>query len=160
VEDDLSAVTALPLPAFELDCRDWLVATPADGSVPEEIAGSPVIAILSTVLITGIAGASTSASAPGSTGTPGSEVAPRFAPASAVFSVGLSDEPMATVRSGGHPPIAELIDFDVVAGTARYVVPAPSSRLALLAEFACAGSAEPELLARFHALMSSFRWAS
>ena len=43
MDSDLHAVE---LPAFELDCRDWLIATPDDGSVPEEVAGAPVVAEL------------------------------------------------------------------------------------------------------------------
>ena len=46
-----SELHALELPAFELDCRDWLIATPQDGSVPEEIGGTPVVAVLSTAVI-------------------------------------------------------------------------------------------------------------
>ena len=48
--------------------------------------------------------------------------------------------------------------MDVAAGSARYVVPAPDGRLALLAEFT-AGSDCDELLQRFQQLMASFRWA-
>ncbi|MCW2522282.1 MAG: hypothetical protein JWO63_617 [Frankiales bacterium] len=140
MDEDRGTVSAPQLPAFELDCRDWLVATPADGSVPEEIAGAPLVAILSTLLV-------------------GSMAAGLFASGSAVFSVGLVDEPVATVRSGRCSPVAELIEFDAVAGSARYVVPAPHSEIALLVEFACGGAAEPELLRRFHSLMASFRWA-
>jgi hypothetical protein len=151
VGDDRRASSAFQLPDFELDCRDWLVATPEDGSVPEEVAGAPIVAILSTVLL-----AAASAAA-GAAGQP-AELAD-FRPASAVFSVGLIDEPAASVRSGADSPTAELIDFDAIAGTARYVVPAPNSSLALLAEFAGGRAAEPELMWRFHRLMSSFRWA-
>ena len=152
MEDDPVASSALRLPDFELDCRDWLVATPEDGSVPEEVAGAPIVAILSTVFL---AAASAAACSTGQATEPTD-----FRPASAVFSVGLIDDPVATVRSGADSPTAELIDFDAIAGTARYVVPAPNSSLALLAEFASGRVAEPELLWRFHRLMSSFRWAS
>ena len=56
-------------------------------------------------------------------------------PASAVLSIGLLDEPVDSVRLSADSPVAELIDVDVAAGSARYVVPAPGGQLALLAEF-------------------------
>jgi hypothetical protein len=129
---------ALELPAFELDCREWLVATPADGSVPEEIGGAPVVAVLSTVVI----------------GVNDLE------PGSAVLSVGLLDEPIDAVRIRDDSPVAELIDVDFTLGSVRYVVPAPDGRLALLAEFSAADSCGDELVNRFQRLMTSFRWAS
>jgi hypothetical protein len=132
-----SHLHALELPAFELDCRDWLVATPDDGSVPEEVAGAPVVAVLSTALID----------------------SSELSPASAVLSIGLLDEPVDSVRLDADSPVAELIDVDVSAGSARYVVPAPGGQLALLAEFS-SGSNCVELLQRFEQLMASFRWAN
>jgi hypothetical protein len=131
-----SDLHALELPAFELDCRDWLVATPDDGSVPEEVAGAPVVAVLSTAIIH----------------------ASRLTPASAVLSIGLLDEPVESVQLDADSPVAELIDMDVAAGSARYVVPAPGGQLALLAEFTGGGECA-ELLRRFEQLMASFRWA-
>ena len=130
-------IHALELPAFELDCRDWLVATPDDGSVPEEVGGAPVVAVLSTAVID----------------------MDGLAPASAVLSIGLLDEPVDSVRRDANSPVAELIDVDVAAGSARYVVPAPDGQLALLAEFT-GGSNCAELLTRFEQLMASFRWAN
>ena len=133
-----SDLQALELPAFELDCRDWLVATPEDGSVPEEIGGAPVVAVLSTVVI----GAND------------------LEPGSAVLSVGLLDEPIDAVRIGADSPVAELIDVDLSLGSARYVVPAPDGQLALLAEFSAGDGCGDELFHRFRRLMTSFRWAS
>jgi hypothetical protein len=132
-----SDLHALELPAFEMDCRDWLIATPADGSVPEEIGGAPVVAILSTAVI-------------------GSE---DIMAASAVLSIGLLDEPVDSVQLDADSPVAELLDFDAALGSARYVVPAPEGPLALLAEFS-AGSGCADLMERFTQLMASFRWAS
>ncbi|MEO6702735.1 MAG: hypothetical protein ABI140_00825 [Jatrophihabitantaceae bacterium] len=132
-----SDLHALELPAFELDCRDWLIATPADGSVPEEIGGAPVVAVLSTAVIG----------------------ADDILPASAVLSIGLLDEPIDSVQLDANSPVAELIDFDTALGTVRYVVPAPEGPLALLAEFS-AGSGCTDLMDRFTQLMASFRWAS
>ncbi len=132
-----SDLHALELPAFELDCRDWLIATPEDGSVPEEIGGAPVVAILSTAVI-------------------GSE---DLMSASAVLSIGLLDEPVDSVQLDADSPVAELLDFDATLGSARYVVPAPDGPLALLAEFNAGGDCG-DLLDRFALLMASFRWAS
>src|SRR3954462_15796068 len=41
----------LVLPAFEMDCRDWLVVGPAEAGLPEDVAGAPLLAVLSTVVI-------------------------------------------------------------------------------------------------------------
>lgn len=135
---DARDLNTIKLPAFELDCRDWLVATPDDGTVPDEIDGAPVVAVLSTVVI----GESD------------------FAPASAVLSVGLLDEPVDAVRLDEQSPVAELIDFGRRDGAARYVVPAPDSPLALLAELDGPETCPEELADRFRQLMTSFRWAS
>ena len=132
-----SDLHALELPAFELDCRDWLIATPADGSIPEEIAGAPVVAVLSTAVI-------------------GAE---DIMAASAVLSIGLLDEPVDSVQLDAGSPVAELIDFDTQQGLARYVVPAPDGPLAMLAEFSANGECH-DLMDRFARLMASFRWSS
>jgi len=132
-----SDLHALELPAFELDCRDWLVSTPEDGSVPDEIAGTPVVAVLSTAVI-------------------GAE---DIIPASAVLSIGLLDEPVDCARLDADSPVAELLDADLAAGCARYIVPAPDGKLALLAEFSSDCPCH-DLMGRFDALMQSFRWAS
>ena len=128
---------ALELPAFELDCRDWLIATPADGSIPEEIAGAPVVAVLSTAVI-------------------GDD---DIVAASAILSIGLLDEPVESVKLDANSPVAELIDFDTSQGSARYVVPAPEGPLALLAEFSANGDSG-DLMDRFAQLMASFRWTN
>ena len=39
------------LPAFEMDCRDWLVVTPDEAGIPEEVGGAPLLAVLSTAVI-------------------------------------------------------------------------------------------------------------
>jgi hypothetical protein len=133
-----SDLQAIKLPAFELDCRDWLVATPEDGTVPEEIGGVPVVAVLSTVCIG----------------------ADDLEPASAVLSIGLLDEPVATTPITSESPVAQLIDIDHASGSARYVVPAPEGELALLVEFSAGQACDAELLRRFQQLMASFCWAS
>ena len=134
----------LVLPAFEMDCRDWLVVTPAEAGLPDEIAGSPLLAVLSTVVL-------------------GAE---SFVPASGVLTVGLLDDDLPPSRSLGDCVAAELVDSaDGHDESVRYVLPAPDQRLALLAEFSLAerGHADEldaEVLARIESLMRSFRWAA
>src|ERR1700739_2615342 len=41
----------LALPAFALDCRDWWVITPSESGLPDEVAGAPLLAVLSTVVL-------------------------------------------------------------------------------------------------------------
>ncbi len=41
----------LALPAFQMDCRDWLVITPSETGLPDEVAGTPLLAVLSTVVL-------------------------------------------------------------------------------------------------------------
>ena len=41
----------IALPAFQMDCRDWLVITPSESGLPEEVAGTPLLAVLSTVVL-------------------------------------------------------------------------------------------------------------
>ena len=133
----------LVLPAFEMDCRDWLVVTPAEAGLPDEIAGSPLLAVLSTVVLG----------------------ADSFVPASGVLTVGLLDDDLPPSRSLGDCVAAELIDSADCVESVRYVLPAPDQRIALLAEFSfaeCGHSREldDEVLARIESLMRSFRWAA
>lgn len=131
----------LVLPAFEMDCRDWLVVTPADAGLPDEIAGAPLLAVMSTVVLDDEA----------------------FLPVSGVITIGLLDEelpPTRPVRPGAVA--AELVDpegpDDAAAGL-RYLLPAPDQRLALLAEFTLSEGSTPAAAARIESLMASFRWA-
>ena len=127
----------LVLPAFEMDCRDWLVATPAEAGLPDEIAGAPLLAVLSTVVL-------------------GTE---SFVPASGVITVGLLDDELPPSRPLSADSVAaELLDDDPEC--VRFLLPAPDLQLALLAEFTLPEGADPELLARVEALMLSFRWAA
>lgn len=127
----------LVLPAFEMDCRDWLVVTPDGAGIPEEIAGAPLLAVLSTAVIG----------------------ADDFTSASAVLTVGLLDDD----APPAVPPVrgcvaAEVIETDGDENSIRYLVPSPAGRLALLAEFTVAGGRE--VRERVEALMTSFRWTS
>lgn len=129
----------LVLPAFEMDCRDWLVVTPAEAGLPDEIAGAPLLAVLSTVALDD----------------------GEFAPASGVLTVGLLDDDLPASRPlepGGVA--AELLDPDDDLPSLRYVLPAPNRVLGLLAEFTMPEGAEPRLTDRVQALMRSFRWAA
>ena len=55
----------LTLPAFELDCRDWLVAEPGEAGLPEEVGGAPVLAVLSTAVIGALKAAAIPVAPPG-----------------------------------------------------------------------------------------------
>jgi hypothetical protein len=142
------------LPAFEMDCRDWLVATPDEAGLPEEVEGAPLLAVLSSAVVD----------------------EGDLQSVSAVITVGLLDEdaPLA-VPLHDDCVAAEVVDGfddsdDDVA--VRYIVPAPDGQLALLAEFSVRTGAgvstgshgrvptDPELSRRIEALMSSFRWAA
>lgn len=128
----------LVLPAFEMDCRDWFVLTPGDAGVPEEVDGSPVLAILSTVVIEG-----------------------DLREATGALSVGLLDgsEELDTREVAPGAPAHELVDDEAEPGTKRYVMPSPNGQaLALVAEFVLAPDNDQELDRRVHRLMRSFRW--
>lgn len=128
----------LVLPAFEMDCRDWLVVSPSDVGVPEDVSGAPVLAVLSTVVIEEDVQEATGA-----------------------LTVGLLDatEELDTREVAPGAAAHELFDVDATPGTRRYVMPSPNGhRLALLAEFLVADDAEGELDRRVDRLMRSFRW--
>jgi hypothetical protein len=128
------------LPAFEMDCRDWLVVTPSPEGLPDEVGGAPLLAVLSTAVFDESA----------------------FQSASGVLTIGwLDDETREHSRAG----VAELLDPDGQADgepggwSMRYVVPSPDGTLGLLAEFTSACHPDLEILRRVEALMGSFRWA-
>jgi len=128
----------LVLPAFEMDCRDWLVVTPAQAGLPDEVAGAPLLAVLSTVVL-------------------GDD---SFRPASGVLTVGLLDEDVPPARPVDDAQVAaELVD-DEDDESLRFVLPAPRSRLALLAEFRMPDGPDVEVKDRIESLMRSFRWAA
>jgi hypothetical protein len=128
----------LVLPAFEMDCRDWMVVSPADAGLPEDVSGAPLLAVLSTVLID-----------------------EDLHEATGALTVGLLDDDdeleMREVEPGGAAH--ELIGMDATPGTRRFVMPSPNGqKLALLAEFMVNGDASDELGTRVERLMGSFRW--
>jgi len=128
----------LVLPAFEMDCRDWIVLSPVDAGMPDDIAGSPLLAVLSTAVIED-----------------------DVLEAKGALSVGLLDgaEELITEAVSPGAPVRELIESDATPGTHRYVIPSPNGApLALVAEFVIASDSEDELEQRVQRLMRSFRW--
>jgi hypothetical protein len=125
------------LPAFVMDCRDWLVIDPRMVGLPDTVAESPVLAVLSTAVVDD----------------------DELRSASGLLTVGLLDGPSLAVRPVSEGAVvAELVDGDSD-GAIRFVVPAPHGRLALLAEFTLARGRHPDVVERVEALMASFRWA-
>jgi hypothetical protein len=128
----------LVLPTFAMDCRDWLVITPEEAGLPDEVGGAPLLAVLSTVLLDGEG----------------------FYPASGVLTVGLLDTDLPpSTPVPGAPVAARLVEGEEDSGVRRYVMPAPDRRLAMLAEFTLPDGPLAGLVARVEALMASFRWA-
>ena len=127
------------LPAFELDCREWLISTPDDAGFPDELAGAPLLAVLSSAVFDRDA----------------------FRSVSAVLTVGLLDDdlPPALAAQAGSVA-AELVDDEDGFGSVRYVAPVPGGHLALVAEFTVEGDPDAEVMSRIEALMASFRWAA
>ena len=130
----------LVLPAFEMDCRDWMVVSPRDAGLPEEVADAPLLAVLSTVVIDDDVHEATGA-----------------------LTVGIieQDEQLDVRPVDPDSPAQELLDEDHLPGTRRYVLPAPNQQLALLAEFVVqdeTGVNDRELEQRVEKLMASFRW--
>jgi len=129
----------LVLPAFEMDCRDWLVLTPAAAGLPDVVAGSPLLAVLTTLVI-------------------GDD---SLVEASGVLTIGLlDDEPPSTRPVAGSCVAAELVDIDASADSLQYVLATPDGDLALLAEFTMPDGADDECARRIELLMKSFRWAA
>jgi hypothetical protein len=128
----------LVLPAFEMDCRDWMVVSPGEAGLPEDVVGAPLLAVLSTVIIED-----------------------DLREATGALTVGIIDDDEDLDIRAVAPGAAahELVDEDGTPGTRRYVMPAPGGqRLALLAEFVVAEAADDELATRVERLMRSFRW--
>src|SRR5207244_1346708 len=105
---------------------------------PEDIAGSPLLAVLSTVVIEDDVREATGA-----------------------LTIGLidDDEELDTREVAPGAPVHELVDIDAVPGTQRYLMPSPNGQpLALVAEFIVGEDASDELPRRVDRLMRSFRW--
>ncbi|WP_375491537.1 hypothetical protein [uncultured Jatrophihabitans sp.] len=136
----------LVLPAFMMDCRDWMVVSAEEAGLASDLDDVPTVAVLSTMVIDD-----------------------DIREATGALTVGLldDDEPLDTRQVAPGAEALELLDTDAEPGTRRYVMPAPTmidgpQNLALLAEFVLEDSvsSEDELSRRIDALMSSFRWQS
>jgi hypothetical protein len=128
----------LVLPAFEMDCRDWIVLSPGDAGMPDDVAGSPLLAVLSTVVIDD-----------------------DLEEAKGALSVGLTEgaDELETCAVAPGAPVRELVGTDATPGTRRFVIPAPNDHpLALVAEFIIDEPAREALTERVQKLMCSFRW--
>jgi hypothetical protein len=128
----------LVLPAFEMDCRHWIVLSPVDAGMPDDIAGSPLLAVLSTAVIEG-----------------------DILEARGALSVGLMEgaDELDTRAVAPGTPVREVVGEDATPGTRRFVIPAPNGHpLALVAEFVISEDSEDELTDRVEHLMGSFRW--
>jgi hypothetical protein len=130
-------MTDLVLPAFELDCREWMVVSPAEAGLPEDADGAPLLAVLSTMVIDD-----------------------DISEATGALTVGLLDErDELDCRPIAPGAVAQELLDDDDAGTRRYVMPSPNdSSLALVAEFVLPPESSAELGRRVEALMTSFRW--
>lgn len=128
----------LVLPAFELDCRDWIVLGPVEAGMPEQKseAEAPVLAVLSTAVIDD-----------------------DIHEVSGALTVGLLEDQQLPSAAAGAT-VLELVDVEAPLGSRRYLMPVPGGqRLALLAEFAVPpGDPDDELMHRVERLMASFRW--
>ncbi len=127
----------LVLPAFELDCRDWIVTNPTEVGMPEDVGGAPLLAVLSTMVVE-------------------DDVLEATGGLTVGFLDGSDDLVLRDVAPGS--PAQEMLDPDLAPGTRRFVVPAPGHQLALLAEFMISADSSDELQGRVEALMTSFRW--
>lgn len=127
----------LVLPSFEMDCRDWLVVSPNEAGLPDDVAGAPLLAVLSTAVIDD-----------------------DIVEATGALTVGIIDdaEPLEVRELAPGTVARELLDDDPTPGTKRYVMQAPGQQLALLAEFVMQYDSDLELERRVEALMTSFRW--
>ena len=154
----------LILPTFGLDCRDWLVATEAEGLLIDDADGAPVIAVLSTAVIAGAE--LTSARAVLSLALINDDplTAESGLDAGADDGSGLTDtagstrSAMYTENWAGQDIC--VIDADWAAGYACLAVPTPGGELAIVAEFTSAPDPSRELVDRFYDLVTSFRWAA
>ncbi|GAB2484314.1 hypothetical protein [Jatrophihabitans fulvus] len=125
----------LVLPAFEMDCRDWIVVSPTEAGLPEDVAGAPLLAVLSTMV-----------------------VEDDIREATGALTVGIIDEELDLRPLVPGAPAHELVDEHTSTSTRRFVMPAPNQQLALLAEFVVADDQAEELGRRVESLMASFRW--
>ncbi len=127
------------LPAFELDCRDWVVVRPEEAGFPAEFDDAPMLAMLCSAIVDGEG----------------------LGSITAILTLGLvdADSPPA-ISAGAGCVAAEILDLEPEVDTSRFLLPAPDGQLAVLAEFRVSGRVEAEAERRIDALMRSFRWAA
>jgi hypothetical protein len=109
-----------------------------DAGLPEDVSGSPLLAVLSTVLIED-----------------------DLLEAQGALSVGFTEgaDELETRAVAPDAPAQELVGMDASPGTQRYVIPAPNGHpLALVAEFSVSEDRGSALAERIRRLMRSFRW--
>jgi hypothetical protein len=121
------------LPAFEMDCREWIVLQPGEAGFPGIDSEDPIVAVLSTAVI----------------------AQDELHPLRAVLSLALLEEEGSAAVSGSQAQVIDYGERMVV-----YLLPTPDGRLALLAEFTLAPMPSPESGRRIEALMDSFRWSA
>lgn len=166
----------LNLPAFGLDCREWLVATEAEGLVVEQTDGAPIVAVLSTAIVVG--SELVSARAVLTLALLDDDDAHEFGPSADIgdFSDHLEARDAGgevSRQPGAHGTGAQdigaqdtgtqgicVLDALWSDGYARFAVPAPGGELAVVAEFTSAPDPSAELIDRFYDLVTSFRWAA
>jgi hypothetical protein len=162
----------LNLPAFGLDCREWLVATEAEGLLAEHTDGSAVVAVLSTAVVVGVDLISARAvlSLALLDGDDPHEADSRHADSHDADARDLdardldSSATALSVDDPFHDAVAAqdicVLEAQWTDGYARFAVPAPGGELAIVAEFSSAPNPAPELIDRFYDLVTSFRWAA
>ena len=162
----------LNLPAFGLDCRDWLVATEAEGLLAEQTDEAPIVAVLSTAVVVGqdlvSARAVLSLAQLDDDDPDNADAHAEVLDRDGLDSDGLDDDHIALSAAIAHDAFRDVIaaqDICVLEaewseGYARFAVPAPGGELAVVAEFSSAPNPSPELIDRFYDLVTSFRWAA
>lgn len=168
----------LNLPTFGLDCREWLVATEAEGLLAEDNDAAPIVAVLSTAIVVGEELVSAQAvfslalldddGSPeevraGATphGSPGDSLPVGAFPVT-TRTTGTTDADVVGVQDDGAQWAGRdicVLDADWSAGYARFAVPAPGGGLAVVAEFSSATEPSQELIDRFYDLVTSFHWS-
>jgi hypothetical protein len=162
----------LNLPAFGLDCREWLVATEAEGLVVEQTDDAPIVAVLSTAVVVGHDLMSARAVLSLAL-LDGDDPHDTHFPDVDVLDADRGHEGRGSNDDAAHAAAGRTDNHEVIAaqdicvleaqwsdGYARFAVPAPGGELAIVAEFSSAPNPSAELVDRFYDLVTSFRWAA
>ena len=170
----------LNLPTFGLDCREWLVATEAEGVLVEESETAPIVAVLSTAVVVGRElvsavfslalldddgshdGASASDAHVTDAHVTGAQVNGAHVTGAHVTGAHVADADVTGVDDDGGPWAGQdicVLEAQWSSGYARFAVPAPGGGLAVVAEFTSAPEPAQELIDRFYDLVTSFHWS-